>query len=84
MICMEPNTNKSIKSASCGHVYHRKCIDKLFQMQNECVVVKCPLCRETFEVFVCVSNSKDKYEYTLELDNEMEYDINYHGRARYD
>lgn len=44
--CENVKTNEYIRELNCGHVFHKKCIDKwLLSSMKEKETVSCPICR---------------------------------------
>ena len=45
-VCMEDMTNRNSRKLDCGHIFHKKCLNKWKVEGNR----TCPLCREDFDV----------------------------------
>ena len=45
-ICREPMAIPTAKISSCGHIYHRSCLEKWIKIKNNC-----PMCRCEFHSF---------------------------------
>lgn len=48
-ICLEPYNTKQCVKTECSHIYHQECIKKSLES-----VLKCPMCRRDFEMYICV------------------------------
>lgn len=63
-ICCEKGNKKTVKT-SCGHIFHKKCLNKWLEEKQEC-----PLCRTKFPTYQFV-NTNQIQEEDVDLENPM-------------
>lgn len=65
-VCLELLQENKISTASCGHIFHSKCMREFLKIDD-----RCPLCRQTIYNDEIRINRNKRTRYSFSIEDEL-------------